>query len=217
MSSIIVNDVALQTNNRYLILTDKELFTPSTEFIYYCIWYRFSLKEHTFNITRSLKQKNAFISYEVTDRFDKEIAEYCGEIQWSTLCKHLNIHKKKRYEDKKGAFLLVIPFPIVDYVMQTIMKCGLKPQAWSGLFREWCYYWMACHAANGIARITQDGGAKKIGVTKRIFNDATLNLIKLGLIERCGKFRFGVDYSYGYSYKIPDSILELSENDWNLE
>jgi sodium/proline symporter len=35
----------------------------------------------------------------------------------------------KRYEDKKGAFLLVIPFPIVDYVMQTIMKCGLKPQA----------------------------------------------------------------------------------------
>lgn len=72
---------------------------------------------------------------------------------------------------------------------------------------------MSCHAANGIARITQDGGAKKIGVTKRIFNDATLNLIKLGLIERHGKFRFGVDYSYGYSYKIPDSILELSEND----
>ncbi len=37
MSSIIVNDVALQTDNKYLILTDKELFTPSTEFIYYCI------------------------------------------------------------------------------------------------------------------------------------------------------------------------------------
>lgn len=206
-------------NTQYLILTDDEILTPNNEFIYYCIWYYHTLKEHTFNITRALEWKNAFISHDGVERFNRtKIEKDCGEIQWSTLCKHLNHYKNIEYEEKKGQFLLLVPFPVANYVMRTIMKSGLKPQAWSGLFREWCYYyWMTCYAEKGRARITQDGGAKKIGVTKRIFNDATLNLMKLGLIERCGKFRFGVDYSYGYSYKIPENILSLSENDWNLE
>ena len=205
-------------NNLYLILTEDELLTPNTNFIYYCIWYRFTIKSHTFNISRALENKSAYVVHEQVNRFNKnEIEKYCGEILWNTLCGHLNIYKDITTEEKDGHFLLVIPMPIVDYVMQTIMKSGLKPQAWSGYFREWCYYWLSCNAAKGRARVSQSGGAEKIRVTKKIFNQVTLNLMKMGLIERCGKFRFGMEYSYGYAYKIPETVLKLSQNNWNLE
>lgn len=206
-------------SNRYLILTDKEILTPNTEFIYYCIWYRFTLVNHTFNITRALREKNCYITHNRVERFNKkEIGEYCGEILWNTLCSHLNRFKNTEREEKRGEFLLVIPFAVADYVMQAIMKSGLKPQAWSGHFRQWCYYyWMSSYARSGAARISQSGGAEKMGITKRIFNETTLDLMKLGLIERCGNYNFGSGSSHGYSYKIPKSIEVLNENDWNLE
>jgi len=73
---------------------------------------------------------------------------------------------------------------------------------------------LACKG-NQEQEVSQTVAARIIDMRYPTFNEITQKLLQLKLIERCGNYLYGggIINSHSYSYKIPENILSLSEND----
>lgn len=198
-----------------IISLDELKTTYKSNFFYYCLWCYITTTKQSYYLSKD-KTKKSFTMHSTIDK--SAAKEWASCMSWRVLRDHLSEFKEYTVEEKEGDLLIVVPFPILAYVINIVINSGAPVGSWSNYLRVWVYYWLACKGDQE-QEVSQPVAARIIDMRYQTFNEITQKLIQFGLIERSGNYTYGggIVNSHSYSYKIPQFIRDLSQNDWNLE
>ena len=204
----------MNENELYVVTTLEELTTKyNTNFSYYCLFNLLCLKKQSDTFAAELQSnKTCFNTFDTTKLLD-DAAKMAPRliVDKRTLVKQLGQFEGMQYEDKISENFIAIPLPVIQEIVNTLVKNGVKVVLWNIIFRLFAYFWLATYS-----------GTRKKEISIRLICDifhmgtnltyATVNtLITLGFIKRSGVSMFGV-FNKPFDYEIAEKLTTLKVN-----